>query len=78
MTQPSSTPGIPSAARDLPEVRPGAVSVSASIPALRAEFGPAIERHLVSCGDSIVYVSKARSHDVLAWLRDSPPSGSTT
>src|SRR5688572_25427878 len=46
--------------------------VSASIPALRAEFGPAIERHLVSCGDTIVYVGRDRSHDVLAWLRDTP------
>jgi NADH-quinone oxidoreductase subunit C len=47
-------------------------AVSPSIPALRAEFGPAIERHLVSCGDTIVYVSRARSHDVLAWLKDAP------
>jgi len=47
-------------------------SVSPSIPALRAEFGPAIERHLVSCGDTIVYASKTRSHDVLAWLKDTP------
>lgn len=47
-------------------------SVSPSVPALRAEFGPAIERHLVSCGDTIVYASKARSHDVLAWLKDTP------
>jgi NADH-quinone oxidoreductase subunit C len=46
--------------------------LSPSVPALRAEFGPAIERHLVSCGDSIVYVSKARSHEVLAWLKDAP------
>ncbi len=43
-----------------------------SVAALRAEFGPAIERHLVSCGDTIVYASKARSHDVLAWLKDTP------
>ena len=48
------------------------VALSPSIPALRAEFGPAIERHLVSCGDTIVYVSRARSHDVLAWLKDAP------
>ncbi len=47
-------------------------AVSPSIAALRAEFGPAIERHLVSCGDTIVYVGKDRSHDVLAWLRDTP------
>jgi NADH-quinone oxidoreductase subunit C len=43
-----------------------------SAPALRSEFGPAIERHLVSCGQTIVYVSRDRSHDVLAWLKDSP------
>jgi NADH-quinone oxidoreductase subunit C len=47
-------------------------TVSPSVPALRAEFGPAIERHLVSCGDSIVYVSRERSHDVLAWLQQAP------
>ena len=46
--------------------------LSPSIPALRTEFGAAVERHLVSCGDSIVYVVRDRSHDVLAWLRDSP------
>ena len=33
---------------------------------------PPIERHLVSCGDTIVYVSRDRSHDVLAWLKDTP------
>ena len=46
--------------------------VSASVPALRAKFGPAVERHLVSCGDTIVYVGRDRSHEVLAWLRDTP------
>jgi NADH-quinone oxidoreductase subunit C len=45
---------------------------SPSISALRSEFGPAVERHLVSAGQTIVYVSRARSHDVLAWLKDSP------
>jgi NADH-quinone oxidoreductase subunit C len=39
---------------------------------LRAEFGAAIVRHQVSCGDTIVYVDRSRAHDVLAWLRDSP------
>src|SRR5688572_27552411 len=46
--------------------------VSSSVAALRTEFGPAIERHLVSCGDTIVYAARDRSHDVLAWLRDAP------
>ncbi|HEY5940718.1 MAG TPA: NADH-quinone oxidoreductase subunit C, partial [Gemmatimonadales bacterium] len=43
-----------------------------SVPALRSEFGPAIERHLVSTGQTIAYVSRDRSHDVLSWLRDTP------
>jgi NADH-quinone oxidoreductase subunit C len=47
-------------------------SPSPSISALRSEFGPAVERHLVSSGQTIVYVTRARSHDVLAWLKDSP------
>ena len=46
-------------------------SVSPSVAALRSEFGPAIERHSVSSGQTVVYVSKDRSHDVLAWLKDS-------
>jgi NADH-quinone oxidoreductase subunit C len=45
---------------------------SPSVSALRSEFGAAIEHHLVSCGQTIVYVSRDRSHDVLAWLRDTP------
>ena len=47
-------------------------TVSPSVAPLRAEFGDAIERHLVSCGDTIVYVARDRSHDVLAWLKDQP------
>lgn len=47
-------------------------SLSPSVPALRAEFGSAIERHFVSCGQTVVYVDRDRSHDVLAWLKDTP------
>jgi NADH-quinone oxidoreductase subunit C len=47
-------------------------SLSPSVPALRAEFGAAVERHLVSSGQTIAYVCRDRSHDVLAWLRDTP------
>src|SRR4051794_22763889 len=47
-------------------------AASPSIAALRAEFGPAIVRHVVSCGDTIVYVDRGRAHDVLAWLKDAP------
>jgi NADH-quinone oxidoreductase subunit C len=45
-------------------------SLSPSVPALRTEFGPAIHRHVVSTGQTIIYVERDRSHDVLAWLRD--------
>jgi NADH-quinone oxidoreductase subunit C len=47
-------------------------TLSPSVPALRTEFGPAIHRHVVSSGQTIVYVDPDRSHDVLAWLRDTP------
>ena len=47
-------------------------AVSPSAAALRAQFGPAVERVVVSCGDTIVYVSRARGHEILAWLRDTP------
>jgi NADH-quinone oxidoreductase subunit C len=46
--------------------------VSPSVAALRAEFGGAVERSLVSCGDTVVYVAPERAHDVLAWLKDTP------
>ncbi|MGZ8398200.1 MAG: NADH-quinone oxidoreductase subunit C [Gemmatimonadales bacterium] len=47
-------------------------SLSPSVAGLRSEFGIAIERHLISSGQTIAYVSRDRSHDVLAWLRDTP------
>jgi NADH-quinone oxidoreductase subunit C len=47
-------------------------TASPSIAALRTEFAGAIVRHTVSCGDTIVYVDRARAHDVLAWLKDAP------
>ena len=46
--------------------------VSPSVPALRSQFGPSVERHLVSSGQTVVYVTGDRSHDVLAWLKDTP------
>ena len=44
--------------------------VSPSVAGLRARFGTAIVRHQVSCGDTIVYVTRDRAHEILAWLRD--------
>jgi NADH-quinone oxidoreductase subunit C len=46
--------------------------LSPSVAALRSEFGPALERHLVSCGQTIVYVNRERAHPILVWLRDTP------
>jgi NADH-quinone oxidoreductase subunit C len=40
------------------------------VPALRSEFGRAIERHFVSSGQTVVLVARDRSHDVLAWLKN--------
>jgi NADH-quinone oxidoreductase subunit C len=46
--------------------------VSPSVGALRAAFGAAVLDEQVLCGDTIVLVERARAHDVLAWLRDTP------
>lgn len=43
---------------------------SPSVAALKAAFGESILRSQVSCGDSIVWVDRARAHEILAWLRD--------
>jgi NADH-quinone oxidoreductase subunit C len=48
------------------------IAASPSVARLRAEFGAAVTRHLVSSGDTIVYVDPERAHDVLAWLKNSP------
>jgi len=44
----------------------------ASATALQAAFGPAVLRQYESCGDMVVLVARDRSHDILAWLRDTP------
>jgi NADH-quinone oxidoreductase subunit C len=45
---------------------------SASVAALRSQFGSAVERHFVSSGQTVVYLNRDRSHDALAWLKDTP------
>jgi NADH-quinone oxidoreductase subunit C len=45
---------------------------SPSVSALRSEFGSGVESHSVSCGQTVIYVNRDRSHDVLAWLKDTP------
>jgi NADH-quinone oxidoreductase subunit C len=51
---------------------PPAGVVSRSVADLRTQFGASIERHFVSSGQTVVFVQRDRSHDVLAWLRDTP------
>jgi NADH-quinone oxidoreductase subunit C len=45
---------------------------SPSVAALRSQFGTAVERHLVSSGQTVVYVNRDRLHDALAWLKATP------
>jgi NADH-quinone oxidoreductase subunit C len=45
---------------------------SPSVAALRSQFGTALERHLVSCGQTVVYLSRECLHDALGWLKDTP------
>jgi NADH-quinone oxidoreductase subunit C len=47
-------------------------ALSPSVTALQARFGRAVLRSEVSCGDTIVYVTREAAHDVLAWLKDDP------
>jgi NADH-quinone oxidoreductase subunit C len=47
-------------------------AASPSVAALRSQFGDAVTRHLVSCGDTIVYLAPDRAHDVLGWLKTDP------
>ena len=49
-----------------------AATLSPSVDALRAAFGPAIRRASASCGDTIVWVDPARAHEILAWLKTTP------
>ena len=39
------------------------------VAALRAKFGPAVERAAVSNGDHIVWLARDRAHEALAWLK---------
>jgi NADH-quinone oxidoreductase subunit C len=47
-----------------------ATALNPSVGTLRSRFGDTVERALVSCGDTIVYLARSRAHEILAWLRD--------
>jgi NADH-quinone oxidoreductase subunit C len=51
---------------------PAPQGFSASVSALRRQFGDAVTRAHVSCGDTIVYLDRDAAFDALAWLRDDP------
>ena len=46
--------------------------MNSSVDALRATFGTAIGRALEVCGDTIVYVDRARAPEILKWLKETP------
>jgi NADH-quinone oxidoreductase subunit C len=50
----------------------GGAKGPASVAALRAAFGAALLRAREMCGDTVVWVEASRSHDMLAWLKDTP------
>jgi NADH-quinone oxidoreductase subunit C len=44
-----------------------------SVAALEGRFGGAVQRHRVTAGDqTVVWIDPARSHEILAWLKDDP------
>ena len=47
-------------------------SPNPSVASLRAQFGAAIGRSFVSCGDTIVVVARERSLEILRWLKETP------
>jgi len=71
MTTPQPAP-VPGSTEGLAELRAAPVALSPSVAGLRSQFGPAIERHLVTAGQTVVYVARDRAHEILAWLKDSP------
>lgn len=51
------------------------MTLNPSVDALRRQFGKAIGRAIVSCGDTIVYVEAAHLRSVLGWLKETPDQG---
>ncbi len=63
---------VPGAAQELAALRSQSGSLSSSVAALRGAFGSAIDRHFMSSGQTVVYLARDRSHEILAWLKDTP------
>jgi NADH-quinone oxidoreductase subunit C len=54
------------------ETDPGAASLAATLPALRAAFPGAVSRSVVVSRQAVICVTPEQAHAVLAWLRDDP------
>jgi len=63
-----TTPGTSTSGTEARAAAPAALSPV--VADLRAKFGRAIERSLVSCGDTIVFVARDHAHETLAWLKE--------
>jgi NADH-quinone oxidoreductase subunit C len=63
---------VPSASEGPAALRTRTGAVSPSVAALRTQFSSAVERHLVTSGQTVVYVSRDRSHEILEWLKNTP------
>jgi NADH-quinone oxidoreductase subunit C len=63
---------VPGTTQGPAAVRSGGTAPSPSVAPLRDAFGPAIERHFISSGQTVVYLARDRAHDILAWLKDTP------
>jgi len=46
--------------------------VNPTVESLRRAFGNKIERALVSCGQTVVYVDRASVREILQWLKETP------
>ncbi len=69
--QTGTAPGLPTPVtpKRVPN-RGGPVNPSAA--ALQAQFGAAVSRVEVVCGDTNVYIDVARAQDIVRWLHDDP------
>ncbi len=74
MTVPAGAPiaAVAGTANQSPTARYQGVVPDATLSPMRERFGAAIERVVLSCGQSSVYVAAHAAHAVLEWLRDDP------
>jgi NADH-quinone oxidoreductase subunit C len=63
---------VPGTTQGPAAVRSGGTALSPSLGPLREAFGPAIARHFISSGQTVVYLARDRAHEILAWLKGTP------